>query len=254
MKIKCLLFPFLTTCFLIISTSCDGSRDDESNLSLDQVNSLTANSLEELVPGDTILYTTSNNTVPILGAATFNTPLRATIGQQAYDYLKTGEFLFSITRRSEKDIFQVFEKALDNTLTDNGTNAQLGSRLRQLLRRQVAVYSIPELEEINRILLPSGTDTTVNSKGVLVTRFDDIYTHLVTSNRLTQDRGTMAGTYFLNSNTLDIDFRRPSTEEIAKYRFIEATNYWIPFVTERIERLASIQQGTWVLELQNSPN
>jgi hypothetical protein len=64
----------------------------------------------------------------------------------------------------------------------------------------------------------------------------------------------MAGTYFLNSNTLDIDFRRPSTEEIAKYRFIEATNYWIPFVTERIERLASIQQGTWVLELQNSPN
>ena len=256
MKLKHIYLPLFSLGLLLNLTSCDESSDsvNELELSLEERDQLTAKSLSQLSVGDTVFYVTSDNTVPTLGNLTFDANLRATIGRQLYDYVKIDKYLFTITRTSAEDIFTLFTRALDNTLTDNGTNSQLGSRLRELLHREDPIFTTAELVEISAILAPSGTSTSVADDGTLITHLDGEYTHLVTSNKLQQSRGTMAGTYFLNSNSLDIGFRRPSDAEIAKYRFITFNDDWMPYVTGRRRPLERIEAGTWSLELHNSPN
>lgn len=247
MKLQPIFFSLLAVSLLLNLTSCDGGKETAG---LTETDNLTAESLDQLVIGETINYTTSDNTAPILGNLTFDSNTRATINQQFYDYAKTSQFQFTITRSSSQDIYTTFATALDNTLMDNGTNSQLGSRLRELLHRNVAVYTPDELREISSILSPSGTSTSVSAAGILVARLDDKYTHLVTSNKLTQARGTMAGTYYLNSNVTDIGFRRPVNDELVKYRFI-TLNDWIPYVTGKTSLVKVISRGTWTLELHN---
>lgn len=249
MKLKHICFSLFAMSLLLNLTSCDGSgQDGTTNADTDN---LVAESLPELVVGDTINYTTSDNTAPTLGNVTFNANSRATVGKQIYDYAKTGQYTFTIARGSTEDVTTIFNTALDNTLSDNGTNSQLGSRFRDILHRDAAIFTPDELREISAILAPSGTSTSVTADGILVARLNDQYTQLVTSTKLQQFQGTMAGTYYLDSNIVDIGFRKPSNSEITNYRFISSRD-WIPFVTGKTSLFQKIARGTWTLELQNS--
>jgi hypothetical protein len=251
MNLKYIYLPLFSVSLLLHLTSCDTAETQEGSLTLEERDNLTAESLTQLVVGDNIGYITSTNTTPIVGNLTFDTNLQATVGDLFYDYVKVGQYLFTITVSSEEDIYTTFPIALDNTLMDNGTNAQLGSRLRELLHREEAIFTPAELTEISDILSPSGSSSSLADDGVLISHLNGKYTQLVTSNRLKQARGTMAGTYYIEATSVEIDFRKPSPEEFTNYRFISSAD-WIPYITYRIRPLQKVERGTWTLELHNS--
>ncbi|MFC4992942.1 hypothetical protein [Rubritalea tangerina] len=250
MKFKHLFFALATLSSAVL-VSCDGSSSEEPNVASKDAERAESLLAEEFSQDDNIRFITSDNTPAQPSLLVMDGNGEATVGLSTYIYSKNGKYGFSIIRRAGASPQATLTQALDNTLTDNGTNAQLGSRLRLLLRRDNPVFSAEELSEIAGILNPSGTQFRLSSDGsTLIATVDESRSCIVTSNFGDQVRGAMAGVYSVQINGFTVTYRAPDAGELARYRFLTADT-WIPQISGVSVPAQVIEQGTFNIELVN---
>lgn len=246
----CILLQLATVTAFLPLVSCDGSNDGEEDLTLEERDSLTADSLSstEIYSGDRLQWQPNDATEPKYDIVTFSAGGTASQTNNFFSYSKTGEKLFVVERTSSYTAQQRLSISLSNTLLGTSTNAQLGSRLRELIHRDDPDFTEDELKEIISILNPSGATLSLLDDGTLVTSENDTYTHLVTSSREERNNGTMGGTYYIESDAINVVFRNPTQEEMNAIRFLGADD-WIPDIGIQFYSDERVESGNWELEL-----
>lgn len=252
MKAKHLISTILCSLPLVLA-SCDGGSSKNDSGSRAERNNSVALSLDqtELRTGDSITFTTSDNTAPTLDDLELNRTGVTISGSAIFQYAKTDDHLFTITRTSTVNLTDRLEAALITTLSGLNTNPLLNSQLRTLLRRDEAVFTPEELDQIAEILNPNGTNLNVTDTGELIAADSDLHTMLVTSIVGDQINGSMGGTYSVTSNGTFITFRHPTDLELRLFRFMSSDD-WIPILDNKSTRNVRTEAGTWTMKLSSS--
>lgn len=254
MNLKSIALTLITTSALSALTSCDGGGDGEDQLTLDERDSLTAESLTpiEVSSGDIITFTPGANYTATPNSITLGPAGSTTAGSTSYEYKKAGEFVFTLSESSTVAPEIALQISLVNTLTNqSGTGATLDSRLRTLLHREEANFTNAELVEIASILNPSGANLEIINDSQLIAIDTSIYYAEVTSSRGDQRRGTMGGLYYREASFYNIAFRAPTDVEKSLLRFVGDDDL-IPYVTSIFTSSEQTEDGSWDLRLVNS--
>lgn len=226
-----------------VLTSCDSGGQNNSLIS-DADTIAEAFDPSEFRPGDQISYVTVNATPLItVPVAIGTTPVQFPNSTDTLVYTLTGQFTFRLTiqRQAETRVAAAFVQLFDG-------DTELGSRIRRLMLRREADFTLAEYQTLARDLSALNAPTRVlpDSSGIY---FEDgaTFIHEVTSTIFDQANGAMGGNYTVNVTGRELGFRQGSPTD---GRFI-TNEHLVPILTTTNVAFDNVEVGTWIIELAN---
>lgn len=227
-------------------TSCDSNTPllETITVSDDDISS----ALDSTQTGDFITFS-SNTGAQNVDSLSFTNSI-ANLGGSGvfYQYSRITDRSFTLELNANIDNEQRLNNIVANLL---GSNSALATEFRSIIgNRSSPDFTDDEITRLIAILNPSGAALIGDSVDELFTFDQNLYTHIVTSTNRDRFLGTLGGVYTLDTTARKIEFRLPTAVELNNSRLLPA-NSQIPFVSDISIFLDNIEQGTWILELNN---
>ncbi len=208
--------------------------------------------LRQPANGDKIIFTnTDPKPDPFLTDITL-TGLRTVTTNISYIYKQVSNYQFNLEVALRNNNASTLDPVLINVL---GDPTPLGSRFRELIFRDEAVFTNAELLEIISFLNPSGASLFINPDDPLeiAASTNRLYLFEVRSNQGDKIRGSMGGVYYTEESSIKVAFRDPTPNEYRLFRFL-TIKHKIPYITG-IRNLGQVtERGTFVMDLFNRNN
>lgn len=251
MKIKNLFLAAASGLGIFALTACD---TEERPAEDDPLNNPTATApaLEAYEDGDAIQYTFVSSfspNPPFITDMTFGSGGRVAsgFGLPDFEYLRSGDIDFELVGPFNAE--ENLQSALALTLGDPSPQ---GTRIRQLLLRNEAVFTQAEINELLQLLNPAGGELSLNADNPLQieTASQRRYIHRITSTNADFTTGVMAGNYRVIAQGFVISFREPTPDELSQFRLL-TSQHKIPFVTNITVTNPNAEVGRWLIQLGN---